>query len=149
MMNRFGVALLALPLLAVAARADDPFAPGLPFRVECGGNLYFRVLSRENGFGCQLGPWYNYWPLEAHYQTPALPYYPYWPAPQALVPGGTASTYPAPGCPTAMPAAPVPAPAAAAASPAAAPRQGNFRPAVYEQYGYCPYPQAGPWWYGR
>lgn len=31
-----------------------------------------------------LGPWYNYWPLEAHFQVPAMPEYPYFPAPQTL-----------------------------------------------------------------
>jgi hypothetical protein len=42
------------------------------------------------GGAVQLGPWYNYWPLEAHFQTPALPQYPYWPAPQAYFQGGYA-----------------------------------------------------------
>src|ERR1700677_742137 len=134
MKNRFGVALLALPLLAVAARADDPFAPGLPFRIEAGGNLYCHVYTRQNGWGCQLGPWYSYWPLEAHFQTPALPYYPYWPAPQAIVPG-----------PTCPPGAPAPVPAPAAPAPAPAPRPAVFRPVVYDQFGYYSYPQAGPW----
>src|SRR6202021_728069 len=101
-----------------------------------------RVLSKENGFGCQLGPWYNYWPLEAHFQTPALPYYPYWPAPPPPAPGGTAATIPAPNCPPAG-AAPVPAPAAAAAQPAANPRPVYFRPVGYDQYGYYSYPQTG------
>lgn len=27
------------------------------------------------------GPWYSYWPLEAHFQTPAPTGYPYWPSP--------------------------------------------------------------------
>ena len=31
-----------------------------------------------------LGPWYNYWPLEAHFQVPAMPEYPYYSAPQTL-----------------------------------------------------------------
>ncbi|NBO91258.1 MAG: hypothetical protein EBV06_02915 [Planctomycetia bacterium] len=26
----------------------------------------------------QLGPWYQYWPYEAHFQTPAIQMYPYW-----------------------------------------------------------------------
>jgi hypothetical protein len=30
--------------------------------------------------GCN-GPWYTYWPLEAHFQTPAPTGYPYWPSP--------------------------------------------------------------------
>lgn len=31
-----------------------------------------------------LGPWYNYWPLEAHFQMPAMPEYPYFGPPQTL-----------------------------------------------------------------
>jgi hypothetical protein len=31
-----------------------------------------------------LGPWYNYWPMEAHFQVPALPQYPYWPGVMTL-----------------------------------------------------------------
>src|SRR5262245_47303303 len=43
----------------------------------------------------QLGPWYQYWPYEAHFQYPALPQYPYWGA-QGL-PGGL--PYVQPGMP--------------------------------------------------
>jgi hypothetical protein len=32
----------------------------------------------------QCGPWYLYWPLDAHFQTPGNPHYPYWPAPMGL-----------------------------------------------------------------
>jgi hypothetical protein len=149
MKKRFAVALLAVPFLALTARADDPFAPGLPFKVDCGADVYFRVLSRQNGWGCALGPWYNYWPLEAHFQTPALPQYPFWPAPQALAPWGTSVTVPAPACPPQ--AIPTPAPAAAVPAPVSAPRTATFRPVGYEQggYYYYPYQQVAPWWYGR
>jgi hypothetical protein len=85
----------------------------------------------------------------------ALPYYPFWPAPQALVPGGTATNIPMPNCaPGAIPGA-VPAVGAAAAAPAPAPannaRPTTFRPVGYDQYGYgyYAYPQPAPWWYGR
>ena len=33
------------------------------------------------GGGGSMGPWYSYWPLEAHFQTPAPTGFPYWPAP--------------------------------------------------------------------
>ena len=33
------------------------------------------------GCGGANGPWYTYWPLEAHFQTPAPTGYPYWPSP--------------------------------------------------------------------
>jgi hypothetical protein len=144
MKNRFGAALLALPLLALPATANDPFAPCLPYKVECGGNLYFHVLNQQNGWGCALGPWYNYWPLEAHFQTPALPCYPFWPAGQALLPGGTAATIPAPGC---APAVPMAAPAAELPPAATATRPAPFRPVGY-QPTYYPYPQVAPWPYG-
>jgi hypothetical protein len=149
MKSRYGVALLgllALPLLAESARADDPFAPGLPFRVECGANAYFRVYNRQNGWGCQLGPWYSYWPMEAHYQTPALPSYPFWPAPQAVVPGGTSSAIPAPFCPPAIPTA---APAAAAPQAPANAVPAYYRQMGYNPYGYYAYPRGAQWQYGR
>jgi hypothetical protein len=148
MMNRFGVALLAVPLLALPAVAnDDPFAPSLPFRIETGANVYFRVLSRDNGWGAQLGPWYSYWPMEAHFQTPALPNYPYWPAPQAIFPGGSATSIPAPLPPHAVPTA---APAATAPVPANGALPVYFRPVGYYPTGYYSYPQQVPaWWYGR
>src|SRR5262245_45382739 len=41
----------------------------------------------------QLGPWYQYWPYEAHFQVPAVPQYPYWGA--QTLPGGL--PYVAPG----------------------------------------------------
>lgn len=46
-----------------------------------------------------LGPWYNYWPLEAHFQVPAMPEYPYWGAPQTMpvVPPAPYGAQPAPG----------------------------------------------------
>src|SRR5579871_5342690 len=128
------LALTALSPLAAPARAQDPFAPQLPFRVECGGNLSFRVPNQQNGWGCQLGPWYNYWPMEAYFTAPALPCFPYWPQPQALMPGGTSVFVPPPYCPPGVPAAPAavpvpaPAPAAAAPTPAPASKPAYFRP---------------------
>ena len=80
MKRLFGVALLALPLLAGPARAN--WCP--PFKVEAGANVYFRVVSTQNGLQGQAGPWYLYWPLEAHFQVPAPCSYPYWPLPQVL-----------------------------------------------------------------
>jgi hypothetical protein len=149
MTKRFGLALLALPLLALPVHAgDDPFAPSLPWKVDCGANFHFKVLTQENGWGCALGPWYNYWPLEAHFQTPALPQYPFWPAPQALVPGGTAATIPFPPCPPQ--AIPYAAPAAASPAPVSTPRgAATFKPVGYDASGYYVYPPAAPWWYGR
>lgn len=36
-----------------------------------------------------LGPWYLYFPYEAHFAVPAHPQYPYWPSPQTLGGGRT------------------------------------------------------------
>jgi hypothetical protein len=140
MMKRFGVALLALPLLALPVRADDPFAPGLPFRVETGANVYFRVLSRDNGWGAQMGPWYSYWPLEAHFQAPAMPCYPYWPAPQAIVPGGTKTALPAPFCPPAATAPATAAPPSAKANKPTFPPTVSTQPLTYSIYPQVPLP---------
>ena len=93
-------ALAALPLLAASARADGcgPFCGcWFPTGIEAGGNLYLRLKGPQDGpGGAQCGPWYLYWPLEAHFQTPANPAYPYWPAPMTL-PVRTAVGVPGPG----------------------------------------------------
>jgi hypothetical protein len=77
-------AALLLPLLATEARADGWF---FPVHGQAGVNFHWNIScgSCTNG-GCQLGPWYHYWPLEAHFVTPAPTGYPYWPQPQALPP---------------------------------------------------------------
>ena len=91
-------ALLALPLLAVSARADTCGNLGaclVPFRIEWG--VHARCYGPADGLGQfgQLGPWYQYWPMEAHFQTPAATGYPFWPAPMTLP--GAAGGVPAPG----------------------------------------------------
>src|SRR3954447_974251 len=93
MRKRFGVALLAVPLLALPAWAHNPFAgcaPCMPFKINTGFDFHFKYCGPNNAYGAQLGPWYNYWPLEAHFQVPAMPCYPYWPAPMTL-PGAAAA----------------------------------------------------------
>ena len=37
----------------------------------------------------QAGPWYNYWPLEAHFQPPPPYPFPYWPQQMSLPPNFT------------------------------------------------------------
>src|SRR4051812_43602810 len=91
----FWTSLLALPLLAAPAQAN-----GFGFKFNLGGSLYGNLTplcggcpggggpcGGVGGGGGQLGPWYSYWPLDAHFQTPALPQYPYWPSPQDLYQG--------------------------------------------------------------
>jgi hypothetical protein len=102
-------ALLALAV-ALPAKADGLFG-GIcpPLKIEAGANCYFRIRTAQPGFGAQYGPWYLYWPLDAHFQTPGNPCYPYWPPPLGLPqtpgygPGGPAMP-PGPGVPPMPPA---------------------------------------------
>ena len=96
----FGMALLALPLLAASARAE-----GWPFNVQAGGSFYLK--GGPGAASPQAGPWYLYWPLEAHFVAPAPTGYPYWPSPQGL-PG---MSFGGPSCPP--PALGVPPPVVA------------------------------------
>jgi hypothetical protein len=91
MMTRvMGLTVLGLALLGSAARANGLGLNGGQFSANAGVNT---GLTFGYGFapGCgygggggggvqpyQLGPWYQYWPYEAHFQTPAMPMYPYW-----------------------------------------------------------------------
>jgi hypothetical protein len=87
-------ALAAFLFLAqpTQARADGC---GFGFKITLGGFVNVTPLCGGGCGGCgpggggggQAGPWYQYWPLEAHFQTPALPAYPYWPQPMGLAPG--------------------------------------------------------------
>lgn len=91
-------ALLLLPLLAIPARADtcgNLAGCLVPFRIDwC---CHVRCYGPADGLGQfgQLGPWYLYWPMEAHFQTPAPTGYPFWPAPMTL-PGAVGGA-PGPG----------------------------------------------------
>jgi hypothetical protein len=108
MKRMFGVALLALPLVVGSAQAS-----GWPFNVQWGGTFYMRG---GNGLMPQAGPWYLYWPLEAHFVAPAPTGYPYWPQPQGLV----VTNFGGPTCPPGVPVVPAPvlaAPAAPVAPP--------------------------------
>ena len=87
-MTRFlGLAALGLALFAGSASANG-WPQGCCIHP---GYLDFRFNASVNwgsfGYGggapvtpYQLGPWYQYWPYEAHFQTPAMPMYPYWSA---------------------------------------------------------------------
>lgn len=107
-MKRFAIAtVLALALCAFSqnqASANGGFGLG-NFGFDLTGGISFRWLQNIVGGGgggggmqqvpAQLGPWYSYWPYEAHFQTPALPQYPYWPT--QTMPNG--QTYMGPGSP--------------------------------------------------
>ena len=71
MKRLFGLSVLALIVSAIPAQA-----------------AFFKSVGNGN---MPVGPWYLYWPLEAHFQTPASPQYPYWAAPMTLpLPQGAA-----------------------------------------------------------
>src|SRR5262245_848400 len=71
--------LLVLALLALlAGRADAQMMK------IASGDSPKKKKSLSGNEPPPLGPWYNYWPLEAHFQVPAMPEYPYWSAPQTV-----------------------------------------------------------------
>jgi hypothetical protein len=130
----FVAALLTLPFLAVPARAH--WCPHLfPFCIEVGGNSCLRVYGGPcQSHGCQLGPWYQYFPYEAHFQSAAPISFPYWPSPQTLPPESAGAGYQYPQY-------------SAAAPPQAYPLQPtNYQPPLFQPVGYYPAPS---YWYGR
>jgi hypothetical protein len=88
MKRLFGLALLVLPVVAGTSRAELMILwNGCPYKIEAGASAYFRCVTKPTGPGggpAGRGPWYCYWPLEAHFQTPGHPEFPYYPAPQGL-----------------------------------------------------------------
>ncbi len=132
----YWAALLALPLLALPARAN-----WFPFRVEAGGNVYLRVNDGQCPGGCQLGPWYQYFPYEAHFQSAAPIGFPYWPGPQTLPPQA-AAPYQYQQFQPAYPPAPAAAPVQGAQL-----QQARYDPPYFQPVGYSY--QAPSYWYGR
>jgi hypothetical protein len=142
MNNLLKASLLALPLLAVPTRAQAWCCwDWLPLKIDHGFEI--RSSWHFNLGGCSspcAGPWYSYWPYEAHFQVGApvggwgCNYgglgcnYPYWPAS-----GGVAGSisYGTPVMAAQQPAMP------SQAQPAA-----GFQPAGY-------YSQTPSYWYGR
>jgi hypothetical protein len=159
MKKRFAAVLLLVPLAAGSAHAE-----GCPFSVKAGGSFYI-----QGGPGChwpQAGPWYLYWPLEAHFVAPAPTGYPYWPSPQglpnvafggpAVLPKPPAPPPPPPGAPPPPPATgpmlpSVPPPAVPPAVPPAAARPAapSLQPTGYYHYPYASNAPPPSYWYGR
>jgi hypothetical protein len=123
--------------------------------VACHASLAQAIFFSPGGTSPPLGPWYLYWPYEAHFQTPAMPEYPYWGAPQTLPPamygwgggyGGGAQTMPygqAMGYPNTAPGAASNAYANGPQRQAPPQVQTQPRPfpapaAAYSNYGYNP-----------
>jgi len=92
-MSRWTLAILAgLVVGAGAASAQGPPCP--PSQPGCNWNQAAANGVRAGGGGGQqggqpgvLGPWYLYYPYEAHFITPAHPQFPFWPSPQTLYKG--------------------------------------------------------------
>jgi hypothetical protein len=142
----FAAALLAVPLLTASARAEGFCIPGCGnWRFEAGANFYLRCYNAAygpGGGGGQAGPWYLYWPLEAHFQTPAMPQYPYWPSQMSLPPSGVGAPY----APSPTPVLPTPQPVAPPGPPL---KPAMFHASGYQQVGYYNYSQVPAYWYGR
>ncbi len=126
MIKHFWAGLVALGLLALAS-------PVHAWSVDCGASPHFGVNTGSStwgvggGGGMQAGPWYLYFPYEAHFQLPAPVGYPFWPAPVTAAsprdyfPAGTPGPL---SVPEARPLAPV-------------------------GYYYVPVYPAPSYWYGR
>lgn len=67
------------------------------YKIEAGA--FFRAYPIGYAQPYQLGPWYNYWPLEAHFQQPAPLAYPPYAGPMSLPPSFGQSSYGATGYP--------------------------------------------------
>ncbi len=67
------------------------------YKVEAKANFFFRIAPvGAYGTPPQAGPWYLYWPLEAHFQHPAPGAYPPYASPMSLPPGFGMQKTPAP-----------------------------------------------------
>jgi hypothetical protein len=153
MKKLLGAALVALFCAGPAGANWCICGSSLPGKVEVGWSFHIKACQGSCAGGV-LGPWYDYWPLEAHFQVPAPCAYPYWPPGQALPNGQTAAipppAGPSPHAPAPMmtvpPPGPVGLPPGVAPSPDAL-KPANFHaPAVQPVGYYAPVPS---YWYGR
>jgi hypothetical protein len=110
MNRRLALAALTLAFAALPARAGGF---GFCLDTHLAGSFNFSCTSSccgpcgpcgPCGSGCvaPLAPWYLYWPMDAHFQTPAPMTYPFWPAPQTP-PAATTALQPASYHPNAYP----------------------------------------------
>ena len=90
--------LLALPLLATPVRAETlcfgplhvDAAATYSLRVNFNGCDFINACSPHFYWYGNAGPWYLYWPYEAHLNPPSPMTFPYWPVHQA--PAGRGSS---------------------------------------------------------
>jgi hypothetical protein len=121
--------LLALPLAALPTKAWAGNCCVGPFNVDAGFNYHLNVIYNGHQLGgsscywdCNTaGPWYLYWPYDAHFQVQAPMPFPYWPTAQS-------------------------APTAAVHAVKASTKVNS----AYQTVGYYYYPRTTPnYWYGR
>lgn len=137
-----GLALLAVPAPAHAGCFSFCWEP---CKVNCDFNACFHCSTCVAKPQC--GPWYLYWPMEAHFGPPAPTGYPAWPPPMTLpgmAPAAAAAPYPVP--PPGTPPAPPP--------PGGSQQTGYYPqapvyPGGYQPVGYFPQTQAPSYWYPR
>jgi hypothetical protein len=124
----------SLFVLAAAVVPSQAAGPGCgPFTIDTGAKAWCNVNCYGAGVHIQAGPWYSYWPLEAHFQVPAPTGYPYWPAPMT----------------SNVPPLPAPHPGLAYPGPVQLP---PARPPAHVQTGWQPvsyYANAPSYWYAK
>lgn len=93
MSKRLALALLAVGLLTAPAAANGPL--GFTVGGSASFSFYIAPYGGPGGGGAmpaQAGPWYLYWPMEAHFVAPAPTGYPYWPSGMTLPDGNTTAS---------------------------------------------------------
>jgi hypothetical protein len=134
-------AVLAVPLMASSAQAQQYFNNHTlpPAHLDGGITLNFNLFA--GGGQTQLGPWYLYWPYNAHFVMPP-PLGPSMPGPvfQTLPPSMMGQP-PMGAPPSWTPPAPTPIPPTPNGN---VQNNTGLRPVGYYYYG-----QAPAYWYGR
>jgi hypothetical protein len=133
------MAVLAVPLAAAPAQAQFfPPTPVPPINLNGGIHLNFNLFA--GGGQTQLGPWYRYWPHEAHFQVPPpIGGGMYGPSFMTLPP----EMGPQQMAPQQQPWTP-PTPTPIRPGQPGQPQQSSFQPV-----GYFSTTQAPSYWYGR
>jgi hypothetical protein len=121
-------AALALPLLALPAEAKAWYIGNT--EVDAGAKIWFNVYQYGKPVA---GPWYMYWPYEAHFMVPAPGVNPYFPPPMTLPPSFLGQP-PAPPPPAPGYRAPLPTPYGGPPPQSRSP-QDPIRPQGYWYYG--------------
>jgi hypothetical protein len=134
------MAVLVVPLAAAPVQAQECVPP-----MNLNGGIVLNFNLFAGGGQTQLGPWYRYWPHEAHFAVPP-PLGPGMPAPSFMTTGpamgpalqpGPAQPPVGPGQQQWTPPAPTPV------------RPGGTQQSAFRPVGYFSTTQAPSYWYGR